>query len=405
AELGLRRAISRLLHVDDDARIDGYRREVCTEATTHLEHLLGQGHPQLVLERTAAFKELRLNCPALAEVELAARTWLSAQELVGRGELGAALVKVESGPWRDCAALANYRRQVQELRDRFTALATALQEAMEQRQWREVIRLADELLVIAPHDPEVRRARSLGWRELEPPTSVGNRPKPIPAPVPATDAHSPSEPVPGDPPPGLPRRFILWIDGVGGFLVCLANRVSIGQAAAADGQVDIPIFADISRLHAYINRDAEGYLFEAFRPATLRGQPVTRTLLRDGDTITLGNHCSFQFHQPIAISTTARLSLPGGQRLPMGLDGIILMADTLLLGETADSHIQVPGLPRPVALLRKKDELFVQSVQDYEVDGVAHRGRCSLLLDSTVSGAEFRFTLEPIGGKVVGVRR
>ena len=309
-----------------------------------------------------------------------------------RGELGPALARLEAEPWQTFSALAEYRQQLKTLRERYSADSTALQEAIERQQWREVIRLADELLVIAPQDHEIRRARSLAWRELEPPTAVAVRPaKAIPAPQPAP------QPVPAAV-SGLPRRVVLWIDGIGGFLVCLAPRVAVGQAATADGQVDIPIFADISRLHGYISRDSEGYLFEALRPATLRGQPVTRTLLRDQDVLTLGSQCQVQFHQPIAIT------LPAGHRLPMGLDGVLLMAETLLMGNTVDAHIQVPSMARPVALLRKKDELFVQSAQDFEVDGVAHRGRCSLMLDSTVSGVDWRFTLEPIGSKVLGRR-
>jgi hypothetical protein len=382
----------------DPVRLEGYRKEVCDDTGEQLMRLLNQRQPQQVVDRLAALREAGMNCPGLATLEQAAKAWLAAQEMVHKGELGPALARIEAEPWQTFSVLAEYRQQLQSLKERFHAGSTALQEAIEKQQWREVIRLADELLVIAPQDHEIRRARSLAWRELEPPTTVATRPaKALP------QRSAPSEPPP-DPVPGLPRRVVLWIDGVGGFLVCLAPRVSLGQAATADGQVDIPIFADISRLHGYISRDAEGYLFEALRPTTLRGQPVTRTLLRDQDVLTLGSQCQVQFHQPIAISTTARLTLPSGHRLPMGLDGVLLMAETLLMGNSVDAHIQVPSMVRPVALLRKKDELFVQSTQDFEVDGVAHRGRCSLLLDSTVSGVDWRFTLEPIGSKVLGSR-
>src|SRR5262249_58334744 len=45
----------------------------------------------------------------------------------------------------------------------------------------------------------------------------------------------------------LPKRFLLWVDGVGGYLVCLSNRVTFGQATG-DAPVDVPLFADVSRL-------------------------------------------------------------------------------------------------------------------------------------------------------------
>src|SRR5213078_2141129 len=49
----------------------------------------------------------------------------------------------------------------------------------------------------------------------------------------------------------LPKRFFLWVDGVGGYLVCLSPRVTFGQATA-EGPIDVPLFADVSRLHAEV---------------------------------------------------------------------------------------------------------------------------------------------------------
>jgi hypothetical protein len=400
----------------DPVRLEGYRREICEEAAAELERLLEQNQPQVVLERAGQWRQAGLQCPNFIEVEQACQAWMAAQSLMAQGDLPLALARLGAVPCSRFAALNQFRDQLAQVQDRFAALKLGLQEALENQQWREVIRLADELLMIAPQDRDVRRIRTLAWRELEPPTlpvGVVQAKRDLPPPKgegggaaagkPASQADKAasrvSEPASS---PGLPRRVILWIDGVGGFLICLAARVAIGQAAAADGQVDIPIFADISRLHGYISRDNEGYWFEALKPTTLRGQAVTRTVLRDGDVLTLGAHCQLQFHQPIAISTTARLSLPAGHRLPMGLDGVLLMAETLLLSDGIDAHIHVPGLPRPVALLRKRDELYVQSAMDFTVDGVPHRGRCSLMLDSTVSGDDWRFTLEPIGSKLLG---
>ena len=59
-------------------------------------------------------------------------------------------------------------------------------------------------------------------------------------------------------------QYLLWIDGVGGFLVCLSHRVTLGQANP-ESIVDIPLLADVSRHHATLQRDAEGYFLEAIR--------------------------------------------------------------------------------------------------------------------------------------------
>src|SRR5205085_1968322 len=45
-----------------------------------------------------------------------------------------------------------------------------------------------------------------------------------------------------------PSQYLLWIDGVGGYLVCLSHRVTLGQANP-ESVVDIPLLADVSRHH------------------------------------------------------------------------------------------------------------------------------------------------------------
>src|ERR1043166_9532222 len=85
----------------------------------------------------------------------------------------------------------------------------------------------------------------------------------------------------------LPRRFWLWIDGIGGYLVCLGSRITIGQATP-ESDVDVPILADVSRLHAALTRDAEGYVLDAVKPVRINDRQADRALLRSGDRVTLG---------------------------------------------------------------------------------------------------------------------
>ena len=42
----------------------------------------------------------------------------------------------------------------------------------------------------------------------------------------------------------LADRFMLWVDAVGGYWVCLAEELVVGQPGGPDG-ADIPILADI----------------------------------------------------------------------------------------------------------------------------------------------------------------
>src|SRR5512145_2091838 len=125
-------------------------------------------------------------------------------------------------------------------------------------------------------------------------------------------------------------RHLLWIDGVGGFLVCPAPRITLGHASARPAP-DMPLLADVSRLHAALQRDAEGYALEAFRPVQVNGRDCERATLRSGDRITLGASCQLMFWQPLPVSASARLDVASGHRLTFPVSSVLLMAETLVL--------------------------------------------------------------------------
>src|SRR6185436_5919782 len=136
---------------------------------------------------------------------------------------------------------------------------------------------------------------------------------------------------------------ILWVDGVGGYLVLRGMTASLGPAFA-EPPPDVPILADLSRNHAAIRRDGEGYWLSADRPTAVNLAPVQRALLRSGDRITLGASCQLLFSQPEPLSTTARLTVVSGHRFAHPVDAVLLMAETLILDRSPQAHIQAPDL-------------------------------------------------------------
>ena len=194
----------------------------------------------------------------------------------------------------------------------------------------------------------------------------------------------------------MPKRFLLWVDGVGGYLVCLSNRVTFGQATS-DGPIDVPLFADVSRLHAEITRDGEGYVIESGKAVLVNGQPATRTVLAAGDRVTLGATCQFLFHKPVSISSTARLELTSGHRLPVAVDGVLLMGNEVTIGPAPEAHIAMPGLPATVLLYRSKDGLGVRVPgSSFRIDDRTHHDHAALPLPAVVSSDSFTFAVEPI---------
>jgi hypothetical protein len=188
-------------------------------------------------------------------------------------------------------------------------------------------------------------------------------------------------------------RFLLWIDGIGGYLVCQGDAISLGRSTP-DAGVDVPLLADVSRLHAHLIRDAEGYVIEAVRPIQVNNKPVQRAMLHDSDRVTLGTSFQFLFHQPVPLSASARMDIVSGHRLSLAVDAVLLMGDALVLGDRTQSHVQSPDLGRQVVLFRSRDGLGVRLAGDFRVNGQPCKDRVELQLPATVSGDNIAFSLE-----------
>ncbi len=193
-------------------------------------------------------------------------------------------------------------------------------------------------------------------------------------------------------------RYMLWIDGVGGYLICLGNRLTFGQAAQPG--VDLPLVADVSRIHATLTRDAEGYLLETVRPVQVNNHSVTRALLRSNDRITLGATCQVCFRQPVPVSASAVLEIVSGHRLVRSVEGVLLMAETLIIGPGAQAHVTIPDLKEAVILFRHKDGIGLRSTRPLTVNGQRVTDRCVLGAQAQVSGEEISFALEPAGTRL-----
>jgi len=355
---------------------------------------LNQGQPAQALTLIDALRQQKIALDQLEPLEQLARAWLIAREQAQRGEFSQALLCIERVNYQDIPAIKQLQAQWRQHLQKFPAMCDQLHQAVQQQQWRQVVKLADELLALAPEHAEVRTARAKAWKVLEPPTVIHapNQPleqaKPVPVEAPKEEE--------------TPRRLLCWIDGVGGYLLCLSPRVSLGRATG-DATVDIPLFADVSRLHAYLSRDSEGgYVLEAVRPVQLNGKNVEKAVLKDGDELSLGSACKLRFRQPLAVSGTARLELVSRHRLPLSIDGVLLMADACLMGDNTGTHVTVPGLTRPLALVRAGDGLAVQCAGPFEIDGKPCKGRAPLTMKSTVTADEMRLKLEPVGARFQG---
>ena len=189
-------------------------------------------------------------------------------------------------------------------------------------------------------------------------------------------------------------KFLLWVDAVGGYLVCLDDEVRLGQPNPSS-RVDIPILGDLSSRHARIWRDGEGYLIEAIRDVRVDGRRVSRVApLGQRSRIQLGDGVRLAFRRPHALSATARLDFLSRHRTQPSVDAVLLMADSCVLGPKPHSHVVCRDWRREVVLYRHDDQLYCRSRGAMEIDGLRCEGRGPITRSSRVVGDRFSFTLE-----------
>ncbi|MFO0925617.1 MAG: hypothetical protein U0736_01090 [Gemmataceae bacterium] len=359
---------------------DRLRQALVRLALAQLRALLQAGDTARAEELVVQLRQRQVHTVELGVLDEGLRSWVRGRDLAARGELGQAIAAVEHAA-RLLGVNPRLEAYLGELRGHVAALPellARLHAAAGEEQWRQVVELAEQVLTAAPQHPEARALRSKAWRALEPET--------IAAPPPTTEPDR----GPTDAPP---PRFYLWIDGVGGYLVCLGNRLTFGQALP-DARVDVPLVADVSRLHATLSRDEEGYVLEAVRPVQVNGAAVTRALLHNGDRVTVGASCQFLFRLPVPGNSTARLELTSGHRLPTSVDAVLLMAETVVLGPGEQAHVPIDDLPSPLVVFRHRDGLGLRSPIPLRLNGQPITGRALLPPHAALATDAVAFAIE-----------
>ena len=190
-------------------------------------------------------------------------------------------------------------------------------------------------------------------------------------------------------------RYLLWIDGVGAYLVCLAQRVTIGGHRPDGQNADLPLMSNLNRQHATLIRGTEGYVLESHGPVKVSGRPVQEKLFLTGDReLELGSSVKVRFRLPSVLSMTATLDFVSDRRPSHTIDGVILMEDNLLIGPSRDNHIRCPNWSEAVLLYRRGEQLWCKARGDVFVDQSLARSGSPLRPGQIVQGKDLRFRLE-----------
>jgi hypothetical protein len=144
-----------------------------------------------------------------------------------------------------------------------------------------------------------------------------------------------------------------------------------------------------------VARQGEGYLVRPQGPTWVGSRQISEPrLLTDGDELRLGSSFLLRFRQPHPLSATARLDFLSFHRTQPPADGILLMANSCVLGPAVQNHVVCRHWKHDVVLVRQGQALACHSGQPLEVDGVARDRRASVSLNSRIQGEDFCLSLE-----------
>jgi hypothetical protein len=101
------------------------------------------------------------------------------------------------------------------------------------------------------------------------------------------------------------------------------------------------------------------------------------------------------------VSSTARLELTSGHRLPVAVDGVLLMGNEIMLGPGPDAHIILPHTPEAVLIYRSKDGLGVRVPNgSFRIDDRLYTDRATLPLPAVVTADSVTFAVEPVATRL-----
>ncbi len=192
-------------------------------------------------------------------------------------------------------------------------------------------------------------------------------------------------------------RYMLWIDGVGAWQLCVGQQFLIGGPTADHPAADICLMANLSRKHATLQRNSENWFIHPHQSTVVSGRSVTGpTLLRTGDAICLAEKVRLGFRIPSVLSGSAVIDFESHHRPPQTVNGIILMTDSVLLGPRKDHHVCCSDWPELVVIYRQDGQLRCRSKAALTINADRVRDSGVLTDGAIVSGDEFRFRLEKV---------
>jgi hypothetical protein len=169
----------------------------------------------------------------------------------------------------------------------------------------------------------------------------------------------------------LPRSALLSVDGAGQFLLCGAERLTLGHLRA--GRADLGFLADVGALHATIVRADSLHTGPGWRIEPCGGErvsvaeqevPASGRRIAPGERVRLGENLEFALELSDPASASAVLVLQRGAECA-GARRIVLLAPgrggRVRVGAALRHHVRVPGLDFELSFEWRGNELEIES--------------------------------------------
>ena len=131
---------------------------------------------------------------------------------------------------------------------------------------------------------------------------------------------------------------------------------TIGPISSSEGP-SVGLLAPANLPTVSVERLDEDYFLRCDGSVQVNGKCVSEKLLSHGDRISLGPRLELRFLLPNAASTSAVLELTSAKMPRQDVRRIILLDESIVLGNNATAHVRVRGLQESVVLHLRHGQL------------------------------------------------
>ncbi len=392
------------LPVDTDA-LSRKKNQLVELTVETAESFLAQGQANHALRAINELNSRQILDWRADRLTKTAKLLLAADESAAAGRLAAAVQQLEQArelhpelSFIESRLAANRYRRIQ-VRD----LTTVLQEKTVEGDWAEAQACCQKLLTLAPKYCIALDAQKHCLAQMQGKTSAGPGAADVDSSAKedsffraggqCSDADITQNAT--EIAASVDKAFLLWIDGVGGFLVCPAATNIIGQAVSAS-EISIPILGDLRKHHARLTTVEDQHYLKFLDVRKELGRPLPKPLaLCSGQILEFSGGVKLRYSKTHPLSSTARFDFISRHRTEPWCDAILVAANTIILGPHENNHVYCPTWKDDLLLFRRGEDWFCRCKQDFRIDGKEFHFEGPLELNSTVSGEDFSMTLEP----------